>query len=141
MSVPQSNQDMEELPSLGTPLPEPNLNFMVQIHSLLNGESPAVNTPNNNVPGAPDRILVTSSQDENNGALDITDGINAGTNDEEDEVDTTSVQGGVDPIDTTDNGGMLVANAGSMREFFNLDVEQQAETLIHYQHHLSQVVQ
>ena len=61
MSIPLSNQDIRELMSPSTPLPEPNLNFTVQIHSLLNGESPAVNTPNNNVPEAPVSILVTSS--------------------------------------------------------------------------------
>ena len=143
MSVPQSNQDMEELPSPGTPLPEPNLNFTVQIHSLLNGESLAPTTPDNNVPDAPESILVTSSQEEGNGAPDITDRINARTNEQEDKVDTISVQGDTDPVDTTNDGGMpaVVVDAGTMREFFNLDMEQQAETLIRYQHHLSQVVQ
>ena len=77
MSIPPSNQDMEELPSLSTPLPEPNLNFTVQVHSLLNSESPAANTPDNNIPGAPVSILVTSSQGEDNGAPDIRDGTKA----------------------------------------------------------------
>ena len=94
MSIPPSNQDMEELPSPSMPLPEPNLNFMVQIHSLLNGESPAVNSPNNNIPKAPVSILVTSSQGENNGALDTRDGIEAGNTLNIDEADTTSGQGG-----------------------------------------------
>ena len=73
MSIPPSNQDMEELPSPNTPLPEPNLNFTDQIHSLLNGESPATQSPDNNIPGAPVSILETSTQDDNNGALDIRD--------------------------------------------------------------------
>ena len=59
MSIPLSNQDMEELPSPNTPLPEPNLNFTVQVHSLLNGESPAINSPDNNILGAPVSILET----------------------------------------------------------------------------------
>ena len=143
MSVLQSNQDMEELLSPGTPLPEPNLNFTVQIHSLLNGESPAPITPDNNVPDTPESILVTSSQEEGNGAPDITDGINTGTNDQEDEFDMTSFQGGTDPVDSTNDGGMpaVVVNTGTVHEFFNLDVEQQAKTLLCYQHCLSQVVQ
>ena len=108
MSIPPSNQDMGELPSLSTLLPEPNLNFTVQIHSLLNGESPAVNTPNNNVPGAPVSILETSSQGENNGAPDTRDGIRAGNTLNIDEADTTSGQGGADPDETFDNGKMPV---------------------------------
>ena len=97
MSIPPSNQDMEELPSPSTPLPEPNLNFTVQVHSLLNGESPAANTPDNNIPGAPVSILVTSSQGEDNGAPDIRDGTEAGNTLNTDEADTTSGQGGADP--------------------------------------------
>ena len=134
MSIPPSNQHMGELPSPSTPLPKPNLNFTVQIHSLLNGESPAVNTPDNNVPGAPVSILVTSSQGENNGALDTRDGIGAGNTRNIDEADTTSGQGGVDPDETSD------VDTESVQCFFNLDMEQQAETLIRYQQHLSKVV-
>ena len=93
MSIPPSNQDMGELPSPSTPLPEPNLNFTVQIHSLLNGESPAVNSPDNNVPEAPVSILVTSSQGENNGAPDTRDEIEAGNTLNIYEADTTSGQG------------------------------------------------
>ena len=142
MSIPSSNQDMEELPSPSMPLPEPNLNFTVQIHSLLNGESPAVNTPDNNIPGAPISILETSSQGENNGAPDIRDGVRAGNTHNTDEADTTSGQGSVDPDETSNNSETPVGdiNAESMQRFFNLDIEQQAETLIHYQQHLSKVV-
>ena len=89
MSIPPSNQDMEERPSLSTPLPEPNLNFTVQIHSLLNGESPA----DNNIPGAPVSILDTSSQGENNGAPDTRDGRETRNTLNIDEADTTSGQG------------------------------------------------
>ena len=133
---------MEELPSPSTSLPEPNLNFMVQIHSLLNGESPVANKPDNNIPGAPVSILETSSQGENNGAPDTRDGTNAGNTTDIDEADTTSGQGGVDPDENPDNGGMPVGDIDteSMQQFFNLDLEQQAETLIRYQQHLSQVV-
>ena len=138
MSIPPSNQDMGELPSPSTLLPEPNLNFTVQIHSLLNGESPAVNTPDNNVPEAPVGILVTSSQGENNGALDIRDGNTLNI----DEADTMSGQGGMDPDETSDNGEMPVGDVDteSVQRFFNLDMERQAETLIRYQQHLSKVV-
>ena len=73
MSIPSSNQDMGELPSPNTPLPEPNLNFTGLIHSLLNGESPATTTPDNNIPRAPASILETSSTLENNGAPDTGD--------------------------------------------------------------------
>ena len=142
MSIPPSNQDMGELPSPSTLLPEPNLNFTVQIHSLLNGESPAVNTPDNNVPGAPVSILETSSQGENNGAPDTRDGIKARNTLNIDEADTMSGQGGTDPDETSDNGEMPVGDVDteSVQRFFNLDMEQQAETLIHYQQHLSKVV-
>ena len=142
MSIPPSNQDMEELPSPSTPLPEPNLNFTGQIHSLLNGESPAVNTPDNNVPGAPVSILETNSQVENNGAPDIRDGVRAGNTPNTDEADTTSSQGGTDPDETSNNGETPVGDvdAESVQRFFNLDIEQQAETLIRYQQHLSKVV-
>ena len=142
MSIPPSNQDMEELPSPSTPLPEPNLNFTVQIHSLLNGESPATNSPDNNIPGAPVSILETSSQDDNNGAPDTRDGNEARNTNTIDEADTMSGQGGTDPDETSNNGGMPVGDVdtGSVQKFFNLDIEQQAETLIRYQQHLSQVV-
>ena len=142
MSIPPSNQDMEELPSPNTPLPEPNLNFTDQIHSLLNGESPATQSPDNNIPEAPVSILETSTQDDNNGAPDIRDGNEARNTNDINEADTTSGQGGADPEDTSNNGGMPVGDVdtGSMQKFFSLDIEQQAETLIRYQQHLSQVV-
>ena len=125
MSIPPSNQDMEELPSLRTPLPEPNLNFTVQIHSLLNGESPATNTPDNNIPEAPVSILETSSQGENNGAPKTRDGIEAGNTLNIDKADTTSGQGGTDPDETSDNGERPVGDVDteSMQWFFNLDME------------------
>ena len=139
MSIPPSNQDMEECPSPSTLLPEPNLNFTVQIHSLLNGESPA---DNNNVPGAPVSILETSSQGENNGAPDTRDRREARNTLNIDKADTTSGQGGADPDETSNNGEMPVGDVDteSVQQFFNLDMEQQAETLIRYQQHLSQVV-
>ena len=142
MSIPPSNQDMGELPSPSTPLPEPNLNFTVQVHSLLNGESPATNLPDNNIPGAPVSILETDSQEDNNGAPDTRDGNEAGITNTRDEADTTSGQGGADPDETSNVGGMPVGDVdtGSVQKFFSLDIEQQAETLIRYQQHLSQVV-
>ena len=142
MSIPPSNQDMGELPSPSTPLPEPNLNFMVQIHSLLNGESPATNSPDNNIPGAPVSILETNSQDDNNGALDTRDGNKAGITNTIDEADTTLGQGGADPDEISNIGKMPVGDVDTefVQKFFNLDIEQQAETLIRYQQHLSQVV-
>ena len=131
-----------ELPSPNTLLPEPNLNFMVQVHSLLNGESPATDVPDNNIPGAPVSILETNSNEDNNGAPNTRDGNEAGNTNDIDEADTTSGQGGVDPDETSNIGQRLVGdvNAESVQQFFNLDIEQQAETLIHYQQHLSQVV-
>ena len=152
MSIPPSNQDMEELPSPNSPLPKPNLNFTVQVHSLLNftvqvhsllnGESLATNSPDNNIPGAPVSILEMNSQDDNNGAPDTRDGIRAGNTLNIDEADTTSGQGGTDPDETSNVGRMPVGDVetGSVQKFFSLDIEQQAETLIHYQQHLSQVV-
>ena len=142
MSIPPSNQDMEELPSPSTPLPEPNLNFTVQIHSLLNGKSPATNSPDNNIPGVPVSILETNSQDDNNGAPDTRDGNEARITNTIDEADTTSGQGGVDPNETSNVGGMPVGDVDtrSVQKFFSLDIEQQAETLIRYQQHLSQAV-
>ena len=115
---------MEELPSPSTPLPEPNLNFTVQVHSLLNGESPAANTPDNNIPGAPVRILVTSSQGEDNGAPDIRDGTEAGNTLNTDEADTTSGQGGADPDETSNNGRLPGGDVDteSVQQFFNLDM-------------------
>ena len=142
MSIPPSNQDMGELPSPSTPLPEPNLNFTVQVHSLPNSESPAVNTPDNNIPGSPVSILVTSFQGENNGAPDIRDGTKAGNTVNTDEADTTSDQGGMDPDETPGNGRMPEGDVDteSVQRFFNLDMEQQVETPICYQQHLSKVV-
>ena len=142
MSIPPSNQDMGELPSPSTPLPEPNLNFTVQVHSLLNSESLATNLSDNNIPGAPVSILETDSQEDNNGAPDTRDGNEAGITNTRDEADTTSGQGGADPDETSNIGGMPVedVDTGSVQKFFSLDIEQQAETLIRYQQHLSQVV-
>ena len=53
-----------------------------------------------------------------------------------------SGQGGVDPDETSDNGKMPVGDVDteSVQWFFNLDMEQQVETLIRYQQHLSKVV-
>ena len=58
------------------------------------------------------------------------------------EADTTSGRGGVDPDGTPNNGEMPVGevNAASVQQFFSLDLETQAQTLICYQQHLSQVV-
>ena len=142
MSIPPSNQDMGERPSPSMPLPEPNLNFTVQVHSLLNGESPATNSPGNNIPGAPVSVLETNSQDDNNSAPDTRDGNEAGNTLNTDEADTTSGQGGTDPNETSNVGGMPAGevDTGAVQRFFNLDMEQQAETLIRYQQHLSQVV-
>ena len=142
MSIPPSNQNMEELPAPRSPLPEPNLNFTVQIHSLLNGDSLVVNTPDNNVPGAPVSILETSSQEDNNGAPESRDGARARNTLDSNEADTTSGQGGADPDETSNNGETPVGdvNAASVQQFFSLDLETQAQTLIHYQQHLSQVV-
>ena len=142
MSIPPSNQDMEELPSPNTLLPEPNFNFTGQIHSLLNGESLATNSPDNNIPGAPVSILETSSQEEDNGAPNTRDRTNAGNLLNSDEADTTSSQGGADPDENPNSGEPPVGdiNTESVQQFFNLDIEQQAEKLIRYQQHLSQVV-
>ena len=142
MSIPLSNQDMGELLSPSTLLPKPNLNFTVQVHSLLNGESPATNSPDNNIPGAPVSILETNAQDDNNGAPNTRDGTEAGNTLNTDEADTTSGQGGADPDETSNVGRMPVGDVdtGSVQKFFSLDIEQQVETLIRYQQHLSQVV-
>ena len=142
MSIPPSNQDMEELLSPNMPLPEPNLNFTNQIHSLLNSESPATHSPDNNIPGAPVSILEISTQDDNNSVPGIGDGNEAGNTHDINKADTMSGQGGADPKDTSNTGRMPVGdvNTGSVQKFFSLDIEQQAETLIRYQQHLSQVV-
>ena len=142
MSIPLSNQDMEELPSPNTPLPEPNLNFTGPVHSLLNGESPATHSPDNNIPGRPVSILETSSPLENNGAPDTGDVTNAGNTINTDEADTTSGQGGTDPDVNPNNGEPPVGDVDtdSVQQFFSLDTEQQAEKLIRYQQHLNQVV-
>ena len=66
---------------------------MAQVHSLLNGESPASAPPDDSIPGAPVSILDTSTQDGNNGApgeMNITEAGNTNG----DEADTTSSQGG-----------------------------------------------
>ena len=72
---------------------------------------------------------------------DTRDGTNVGNTPDIDEADTTSGQGGADPDENPDNGRMPVGDIDteSLQQFFNLDIEQQAETLIHYQQHLSQV--
>ena len=62
---------MEDNPAPEMPSPGPNLlNFTAQVHSLLNGESPASTSPDDNIPGAPVSILETSTQDVNNSAPD-----------------------------------------------------------------------
>ena len=84
-------QIMEVTPAPETPSPGPNLlNFTAQVHSLLNGESPAHTPSESNIPGAPVSILDTSTQ----GGNSVPD--EAG-NTNEDEADTTSSQGGADP--------------------------------------------
>ena len=115
---------------------------MAQVHSLLNGESPASSSPDNIIPRAPVSILETSTQEDNNGAPDVRDDTEAGNNNTEDEADTTSGQGGADPVETSGNAGRSGqdVNTRSVQQFFNLDIEHQTETLIHYQQHLSQVV-
>ena len=59
-----------------------------------------------------------------------------------DEADTTSSQGGVDPNETSGKAGRSAedVNRRSVQQFFNLDLEQQTETLIRYQQHLAQVI-
>ena len=114
---------------------------MAQVHSLLNGESPASTPSDDNIPGAPVSILETSTQDDNNGAPDEMNITEAG-NTNEDEADTMSGQGGVGPDETSGEAGRPGEdiNTRSVQQFFNLDLEQQTETLIRYQQHLSQVV-
>ena len=71
MSIPPLDQNMEVTPAPETPSPGPNLlNFMAQVHSLLNGKSPASAPPDGNIPGAPVSILDTSTQDGNNSVPD-----------------------------------------------------------------------
>ena len=142
MSIPPPDQTMGESPAPNTPSPGPNLlNFTAQVHSLLNGESPASTPSDDNIPGAPVSILETSTQDDNNGAPDEMNVTEAG-NTNEDEADTTSGQGGVGLDETFGEAGRPGedVNTRSVQQFFNLDLEQQTETLIRYQQHLSQVV-
>ena len=142
MSIPPPDQNMEEDPAPDTPSPGPNLlNFMAQVHSLLNSESPASVPPDDNIPGAPVSILETSTQDDNNSAPDEMNVTEAG-NTNEDEADSTSGQGGTGPGETSGKAGRTGedVNTRSVQQFFNLDLEQQTETLIRYQQHLSQVV-
>ena len=94
MSIPPPDQNMEVNPAPETPSPGPNLlNFTAQVHSLLNGESPASAPPDGNIPGAPVSILDTSTQDGNNSVPDEMNITEAG-NTNGDEADTTSGQGG-----------------------------------------------
>ena len=142
MSIPPPDQNMEDNPAPEMPSPGPNLlNFTAQVHSLLNGKSPASASPDDNIPGAPVSILETSTQDVNNSAPDETNVTEAG-NTNEDEADTTSGQGGAGLNETSGKAGRPGedVNNRSVQQFFNLDLEQQTETLIHYQQHLAQVV-
>ena len=142
MSIPPPNQNMEVNPAPETPSPGPNLlNFTAQVHSLLNGESPVSAPPDDNIPGAPVSILDTSTQDGNNSAPDEMNITEAG-NTNGDEADTTSGQGGAGLNETSGEAGRPGedANNRSVQQFFNLDLEQQTETLIRYQQHLAQVV-
>ena len=143
MSIPPPDQNMGELPAPSTPSPGPNLlNFTAQVHSLLSGESPASISLGDNIPGAPVSILETNTQDDNNGAPDEGDVTEARNTDTTNEADTTSGQGGADPGKTSGNAGRSEEDVTtrSVQQFFNLDIEQQTETLIRYQQHLSQVV-
>ena len=132
MSIPPPDQNMEVNLAPETPSPGPNLlNFTAQVHSLLNGESPASAPPDDNIPGAPVSILDTSTQDGNNSAPDETNITEAG-NTNEDEADTTSGQGGAGLNETSGKAGRPGedVNNRSVQQFFNLDLEQQTETLI-----------
>ena len=129
-------QIMEVTPAPETPSPGPNLlNFTAQVHSLLNGESPAHTPPEGNIPGAPVSILDTNTQD-GNSVPDEAGNTNG------DEADTTSSQGSAGLNETFGDAGRPGedANNRSVQQFFNLDLEQQTETLIRYQQHLAQVV-
>ena len=142
MSIPPTDQNMEDNPAPETPSPGSNLlNFTAQVHSLLNGKSPASAAPDDNIPGAPVSILDTSTQDGNNGAPDETNITEAG-NTNRDEADTTSGQGGAGLNETSGEASRPGedVNNRSVQQFFNLDLEQQTETLIRYQQHLAQVV-
>ena len=136
MSIPPPDQNMEVTPAPETPSPGPNLlNFTAQVHSLLNGESPAPTPPEGNIPGAPVSILDTSTQD-GNSVPDEAGNTNG------DEADTTSSQGSAGLNETSGDTGRPGedANNRSIQQFFNLDLEQQTDTLIRYQQHLAQVV-
>ena len=141
MSIPPPDQNMEVIPAPETPSPGPNLlNFTAQVHSLLNGESPASTPLDGNIPGAPVSILDTSIQDSNNIAPDEINITEAGNNNG-DEADTTSGQGGAGLNESSGDAGRPGEDANrSVQQFFNLDLEQQTETLIRYQQHLAQVV-
>ena len=139
MSNTPLEQEMEVNPAPETPSPGPNLlNFTDQVHSLLNGESIISNPPDDNIPGAPVSVLEAESQNENNSAPDETEAGNGN----EDVADTTSSQRGADPSETPGETGRSGedVNKESVQQFFNLDLEQQSETLIRYQQHLSQVL-
>ena len=139
MSNTPLHQEMDVNPAPETPSPGPNgLNFMDQVHSLLNGETPTPTSPDDNIPGAPVSVLESDSQNGNNSAPDESE---AG-NDNEDGADTTSSQGGADPAQTPGEAGMSGDNVNreSVQQFFNLDLEQQSATLIKYQQHLAQVL-
>ena len=142
MSNTPLDQEMEVNLAPETPSAGPNLlNFTDQVHSLLNGESPASVPPDDNIPGAPVSVLETNTQNENNSAPDETIATEAG-NDNVEVADITSSQGGVDPNETPGKAGRSGedVNGRSVQQFFNLDVEQQSETLIRYQQHLAQVL-
>ena len=71
MSNTPLHQEMDVNPAPETPSPGPNgLNFTDQVQSLLNGESPAPISPDDNIPGAPVSVLETDSQNGNNSAPD-----------------------------------------------------------------------
>ena len=117
---------MEVTPAPETLSPGPNLlNFTAQVHSLLNGESPAHTPPEGNIPGAPVSILDTSTQD-GNSVPDEAGNTNG------DEADTTSNQGSAGLNETSGDAARPGedANNRSVQQFFNLDLEQQTETLI-----------
>ena len=142
MSIPPPDQNMEVNPAPEMPSPGPNLlNFTAQVHSLLNSKSPASAPPDDNIPGAPGSVLETSTQNDNNSAPDEMNATEA-RNANEDGADTMSGQGGADPNKTSGEAGRSGedVNSRSVQQFFNLDLEQQTETLIRYQQHLSQVV-
>ena len=132
MSTTPPDQEMEINLAPETPSPGPNLlNFTAQVHSLLNSESPASAPPDDNIPGAPVSVLETNTQNENNSAPDETIATEAGY-DNEDVADTTSSQGGTDPNETPGKASRSGedVNRRSVQQFFNLDLEQQSETLI-----------